>query len=62
MRVSKFIRVMLGTERPEPPDGEDHRAIKIQGLSNYTVVGVKEYSNAVMIKVKKKEKYENDRR
>lgn len=62
MRVSKFIRLMLKTERGEPPDGEDHRAIKIQGLSQYVVKGVKEYSNAVVITVKKKEKYENDRR
>lgn len=62
MRVSKFIQVILGTERPEPPDGEDHRAIKIQGLSGYTIKGVKEYSNAVVILVKKKEKYTNDRR
>lgn len=62
MRVSKFIQLILGTERPEPPDGEDHRAMRIQGLSGYVVKGVKEYSNAVVIIVKKKEKYENDRR
>lgn len=62
MRVSKFIQIMLGAERPEEPDGEDHRAVRIQGLSNYVVKGVKEYSNAVVITVKKKEKYVNDRR
>lgn len=62
MRVSKFIQIMLGTERPEAPDGEDHRAVKIKGMSNYVVKGVKEYSNAVVIIVKKKEKYRNDRR
>jgi len=62
MRVSKFIQLMLGTERPEQPDGEDHRAVKIKGMSNYVVKGVKEYSNAVVIIVKKKEKYRNDRR
>ena len=62
MRVSKFIQLMLGAERPEEPDGEDHRAVKIQGLSNYVVKGVKEYSNAVVITVKKKEKYTNERR
>lgn len=62
MRVSKFLQVMLGVERPDPPDGEDHRAVRIQGLSNYVVKGVKEYNNAVVITVKKKEKYVNDRR
>lgn len=62
MRVSKFIREMLGAEKPDPPDGQDHRAVRIEGLSNYVVKGVKEYSNAVVIRVKKKEKYENDRR
>lgn len=62
MRVSKFIRLMLGSERPEEPDGQDHRAIKIEGLSNYVVKGIKEYNNAVVIRVKKKEKYDNDRR
>jgi hypothetical protein len=53
---------MLGSERPEEPDGQDHRAIKIEGLSNYVVKGIKEYNNAVVIRVKKKEKYDNDRR
>lgn len=62
MRVSKFIQEMLGAEKPEPPDGQDHRAVKIQGMSGYVVKGVKEYSNAVVIRVKKKEKYDNDRR
>lgn len=56
MRVSKFIRVLLKTERGEPPDGEDHRAVKIKGLSQYVVTGVKEYNNAIEIQVKKKEK------
>lgn len=62
MRVTKFIALMLRTERPEDPDGEDHRAIQIKGLKGYVVKGVKEYSNAVVIQVKKKEKFENDRR
>lgn len=62
MRVSPFIAAILGVEKPEPPDGQDHRAVRIEGLSNYVVKGVKEYSNAVVIRVKKKEKYENDRR
>jgi hypothetical protein len=56
MRVSKFIQVMLGVERPEEPDGEDHRAVKIKGMSNYVVKGVKEYNNAVVIIVKRKER------
>lgn len=62
MRVTKFTRVMLGVEKPEPPDGEDHRAVVVKGLSGYVVTGVKEFSNAVQIQVKKKEKYLNDRR
>lgn len=62
MRVSKFIQVLLKVERGEPPDGLDHRAVKIKGMSKYVVKGIKEYSNAIVIEVKKKEKYENDRR
>lgn len=62
MRVTTLIRKLLEIEREEPPDGMDHRAVKIRGLSNYVVKGVKEYSNAIVIEVKKKEKYENDRR
>ena len=58
MRVSKFIQTMLGHEKPEEPDGEDHRAVRIQGLSNYVVTGVKEYNNAIQIQVKKKVKEE----
>lgn len=60
MRVSKFIQLMLGHEKSEDPDGEDHRAIVIKGMSNYRVTGVKEFSNAIQIQVKKKEKW-NDR-
>lgn len=57
MRVSPFIRVMLGAERPEEPDGQDHRAVVIKGMSNYRVTGIKEFGNAVQIQIKKKEKY-----
>lgn len=56
MRVSPFIQKLLGVEKPEDPDGEDHRAVKIKGMSKYVVTGVKEYKNAVEIQVKKKEK------
>lgn len=56
MRVTKFIALMLSKERPEEPDGEDHRAIKIKGMSNYVVTGVKEYNNAIVILVKRKER------
>ena len=62
MRVSKFIQLLLESERGEPPDGEDHRAVKIKGMSQYVVKGVKEYNNALVIIVKKKEKFTNDRR
>lgn len=62
MRVTKFVALMLSKEKPEDPDGEDHRAVKIKGMSKYVVTGVKEYSNAIEIQVKKKEKFDNDRR
>lgn len=62
MRVTKFIQVMLGSEKPEEPDGEDHRAVVIKGMSNYRVTGIREFGNAVQIQIKKKEKYLNDSR
>lgn len=62
MRVSKFVQLMLGSEKPEEPDGEDHRAVVIKGMSNYRVTGIREFNNAVQIQVKKKEKYIDERR
>jgi hypothetical protein len=62
MRMTPFLALLLSKEKPEDPDGEDHRAVKIKGLNNYVVKGVKEYSNAVVIIVKEKEVYKNDHR